>query len=107
MYPDEFTHRLSPADYTIEDEVQKAVAPQKSPAHLLLIENIPAQVDNESSSHAIPDHQQFEFIPPQHQALEEEQQQQEEEEEEEEAKGEEEDDGEEEDEGYYSEQPSR
>lgn len=71
---------------------------------MLLIENIPAQAEIESS-HIIADHQQFEFIPPQLQVLEEEPQQ--EEEEDEEAKGEEEEDGDEEDEGYYSEQPSR
>lgn len=27
MYPDEFTHRLSPPDYTLEDELPKSHVP--------------------------------------------------------------------------------
>jgi hypothetical protein len=40
MYPDEFTHRVSPADYTLEDENPKISSNKKAPANLLIIENI-------------------------------------------------------------------
>jgi hypothetical protein len=41
MYPDEFTHRLSPAEYTVEDDNLKVSS--KAPANLLIVENYPVQ----------------------------------------------------------------
>ena len=41
MYPDEFTHRHAPGEYTLEDENLKASSTSKTPANLLIVENLP------------------------------------------------------------------